>query len=390
MLSGSGPTWISPRIGRSAVAAARRWETVAVGLLLGGGLWLRLQSYPNSPDLNADEYDWAWTGLTLIRNRVPTGWTDLWSTYGHWTNFTWQRHEYALVTPYLDHPPLFSLLVGGISWLFGARLLTDVSLATIRLIPISLSIAAAFLAFLLARKVVGLGASLVGLVALMAGPAAVALDRVVESESLLAILLLSALLSLVRLERNPRDRVALVVLVGACALAPLTKVPGVAVGFAAVLVLIARRDWSLGLVVVSATVVGLLAFAAYGALLDWQLFVHVWQAQADRHSGFQAGYTFLQAGTEGDWLWALGLIGLAFLILGRHHGAPLLAWPVAAYAVVMAMAANNDNARFYDWYRLALYPLVYMGVGIVFAELGRRVFGFVSGAPRPRLTWLQR
>jgi hypothetical protein len=341
------------------------WATLAGLVAIAAGL--RLNGHATSPALNADEYDWAWSGLTLWSRGVPIGWTDLWSSYPSNHLISWQGHTYPLVTPYLDHPPLFSLIVGGVSSLTGARGLTDVSLGTIRLVPIALSLVAIVLIFVLMRSTLGQlpAAITVGLLALSS--TVISLDRLTESESLLAVLMLIALLALKSFDEDGNRR-ALVVMVVACTLAPLVKVPGISVGLACTVILVSRgrlREAGVPLALAGA---GLVGFALYGALLDWPLFVHVWQAQAARHHGLNAGYELLRGGL-GDYWWGLGIVGLGALLLRTDRRGDWLVLPAIAYVVVITLAAAPDLAARYDWYRIVIYPLVYAGAGWVLAQV---------------------
>jgi 4-amino-4-deoxy-L-arabinose transferase-like glycosyltransferase len=350
----------------------RRIAALAVVVIVLVAAYLRGRGYAQSPPLNADEYDWAWTGLSLLQQHVPTGWTGLWAAYGHWVSFEWQGNEYLLVTPYVDHPPLFSILVGGVAWIAGERGLTDVSLSVIRLVPIGLSLVVLVLAYRLAQATVGIWPAIIAILLLAFSPAAITLARVTESEALLTVWLFTALLALNRLQKRPTDRYAIILLVISCVAAPLTKVPGIAVGFSAAVALFSwRRPW-LALMAGIAAFGGIVLFAAYGALLDFGLFLNIWSAQADRHTGFSAGYELLRGGLA-DWYWGLGIVGLSVLATRGGSAARLVVWPVLAYVVVITLTANADLAGRYDWYRIPIYPLVYIGAGFLIAELGRGV-----------------
>jgi len=337
--------------------------------------FLRSRGYSQRPPLNADEYDWAWTGLSLLQRGVPTGWTGFWDAYGHWRVFEWESKQYVLVTPYLDHPPLFSLLVGGVAWIAGNRVMTDVSLTVIRLVPIALSLLVLVLAYRLAQATVGTWPARIAILLLAFSPAAITLSRLTESEALLTVWFITALLAVNRLREWPAHRNALAVLLISCAAAPLTKVPGIAVGFAATVVLVSWNRPRLAVMAASAALMGVILFAVYGALLDLGIFIRVVSAHADRHSGFSAGYEMLRGGLA-DWYWGLGIVGLGVLATRGGAAARLVAWPVLAYVVVITLTADADLAGRYDWYRIPIYPLVYVGAGFLIAELARSMRRF--------------
>lgn len=346
---------------------------VIVPVILGIAACLRFQDYTKTPPLNADEYDWAWSGLTLIKNHIPTGWSEF-SAYPQFTVMPWQGAMYSLVTPYLDHPPLFSLIVGGLTWLTGARTFTDVDLAVIRLIPISLSLVVLLLAFQFVRS---LGGELVGFLtigALAVSPAAITMARLTESESLLTVWLLLVLLALQELEVNRSSRVSVGVLLACCILAPLTKVPGVVVGGIAVGILLYQRDFKRAILAVWATAVGFATFIIYGGLYNAEVFSNLWNAHLQTHTSWLAGLDLLRGG-GGDHLWMLGLIAVAATFFMNRRAAIFLGWPTLAYILLMTSAANPQNAFEYDWYRIPIYPLVYAGLALAAAAAIKEIRG---------------
>lgn len=109
---------------------------------------LRLYHYDVIPEFNwtADELAFCWNGMSLIQNHVATSWSWL-SSYGDFPILTWHGNPYKLVTPWFDHPPFFSLIVGGVAILGGANSFFDVSISIIRIPSLILSILSVFLLF---------------------------------------------------------------------------------------------------------------------------------------------------------------------------------------------------------------------------------------------------
>jgi hypothetical protein len=162
-----------------------------------------------------------------------------------------------------------------------------------------------------------------------------------------------------------------------CVLAPLVKVPGVIVGAACAVALLTERRWITAGLALLAAPVGVGLFAAYGAAIDWQQFLTIWHAQAARHTSLAAGPLFLFSGQAGLWnfvplndpLWSVGMVGLAAMLLrrplGREARIPLA---FAGFALLMTLTASTEGAQYYGWYRIAVYPLAYLGVGDLVAR----------------------
>ena len=353
---------------------APRWSAgdwIFVSLVLTVGFGLRLYHYTDAPQFhdNPDEVQFAWAGLSLLSSHVPQSW----SFFPEYTTHTWlvtpNGLSYPLVKPWLDHPPVFAVLTGGAAWLAGERQFTEVTAAAVRLPPIWLSATAVVLSYGLARRVLGRGPAIAGALLLATAPGAVLFGRSVEPEALLAPLLLAALLAAHRLLMNDGGRGSLAVLIACCALAPMVKVPGLAIGGAIALALAVNNRWRLGMLALAAAIAGLLLFALYGAWQDWNLFIAVFKEQAAHRTGVMGAFEFIvePAGLNRrfrDPWWLLGWVGIGAILWQRRRtmASDLVAWPVVAYAAAMLVMADQ-RVSIFGWYRIAVYPLVYLAAG---------------------------
>ena len=356
------------RLARSA------WEAGGIQGLVVVAFVLRLHEMTAVPPLSAnhDPIAFAWSGLTLITRHYPSSWSWL----PAYEAFTWlpaNGTTYRIVAPWLDHPPLFSLVLGAWVWLQGARELVDVTHRMVVGAAVGLSLVSLMLAYRLGSRVLGNGPAALAALLLATSPYAVLLSRQAVTEALLAPILLTGLILLHRIwsgEAGRFDEAALL----ACSLsAPLVKVPGVLVVacFAAILLFMGRGR--LALAVAAAGLGGIALYAAYGALLDWDIFVAVIRSHEDRRGGVMGAYEFI-AGEAGvgraarDGWWLLGWIAIGLLILrsGALHlrRALLVALPPAIYAAGLVILAVEGNVQSYGWYKIAVYPLVYLTAGL--------------------------
>ena len=350
------------------------WAPAIVVPVLVAGAVLRLHGYTSSPAFgaNQDEVAWAWLGQSLWLHHWPASWSYLPGHAHVGAMRTYGGVYLPWVHPDFDMPPLFGLLVGGVALLAGQHTPTAVGPQAIRLVPIALSLVSAGLLYQLAKRYLGLPTALVALAAFCLTPWVVEASRLVESEWLLAPMLLGGLL--LAGQKGWRSTMAML---GLCLLAPLVKVPGVIVGAACAFALLTERRWLMAVMALLAAPVGVGLFAAYGAAIDWHQFVITWQAQAARHTSLAAGQLFLFSGQDGLWnfvplndpLWSVGMVGLAAMLLrqplGRQARIPAA---FAGFAVLMALTTSTEGAQYYGWYRLAVYPLAYVGVGDLVAR----------------------
>ncbi|GAC1328309.1 MAG: hypothetical protein NVSMB17_03580 [Candidatus Dormibacteria bacterium] len=330
---------------------------------------LRLHQDTRAPQLedNQDPLQFAWSGLTLITRHVPYAWEVFTRSYRYDYVLHMNGTEYNITHPWFSHPPLFSLLVGGWSYLLGARELTDVTAAMVRPVPIALSILSLVLAYMLLRRLLGVGPAMLGMLVFAVSPGAVLLGREVETEALLAPLFLLGLLLIHDLVTDGARRLTIPGLLLCCLLMPLVKVTGIVVAGSFALVLISTGRWRLALACGAAGVGGLGLFAIYGAAYDWHLFLAVVAEWRDIHRhGVMAGFEFITdsagigQGFRDGW-YHLGWLGLAYLALRRPSGqaSSLMAWPCLVYAGGVALLGDVLVQGRFGWYRILLYPLLY-------------------------------
>ena len=348
------------------------WEILALGVILIAATILRFHDYSLAPVFhdNQDPLQFAWAGLTLITKHSPYAW-EIFKSYKYDYVLVANGSQYTITHPWLSHPPLFSLLVGGWAYLLGARELTDITAQMIRPVAIVLGLVSMWLGYILGRRVLGTRAALIGVVLLAVSPGAVLLGREVETEALMAPLFLASLLMIHRLQTGEGGRIAMGVLLACCVLLPLTKVTGVVVAGALAVTLLATGRWKLAGATLLAGAAGFGLFAAYGALFDFQLWLAVLNEWRDTHRhGVMAGLEFItdNAGVGRafrDGWWHLGWIALGAIMLRARSGPGvlLLAWPVVAYAAGIALLGDVLVQGRFGWYRIVLYPVLYAAVG---------------------------
>jgi hypothetical protein len=194
------------------------------------------------------------------------------------------------------------------------------------------------------------------------------------------VLLLLALLCTRRLvDEAPGRPWSLGVLLGCCLAAPLMKVSGLAVPGVCVAILFVLGQRRPAVLAGVAGLVALLAFAAYGLIVDWRVFVHIWTQQVGNREGVMAAFDFI-ADSSGvnrrlrDGWWLLGWIGIGLLALRHDRRLQLfLVWPAAAYAATMMVMAGGEQVQQYGWYKVIVYPEVYVAAGYLAWTAVRRV-----------------
>ena len=133
---------------------------------------------------------------------------------GHWFVEPFQEVFHGKLVPSAGHPPLWELLLAGVSWLGGTTYIAH------RLLGCALGAATVVLVALLGRRVAGERAGLVAAAIAAAYPVMIAADGSLMSEGLYSLLIAAALLLALRLREraDARSAAALGAVVGLAAL----------------------------------------------------------------------------------------------------------------------------------------------------------------------------
>ncbi|HKQ96421.1 MAG TPA: glycosyltransferase family 39 protein, partial [Candidatus Polarisedimenticolia bacterium] len=306
--------------------------------------------------------------------------------------FRWFGDRYNVVRPYFDHPPLFSLPVGLVVSLAGARTYLDCTLPVMRLVPILCSLIGLLMLHRLARAY---GASdraaLLATLVYATLPLLVLTHRLVKAESLLSLLFMGALLA-IRETLAGTDSVTGTDPVGVAAgkggttgagaarhgalragifsaLSIWTKATGVVVPVVAAMLLLARRRRADAGLVLACGAAAVALYLLYGMAYDAGVFFKVLQAQSTTKWVSMEAFHDLLGGKvvvkwfgRGTYLWLL----LAALLASLGRGRRLLL-PLVVYGAVLALTA--DHRVVYGWYRLPLYPFLCIAAGLYLERL---------------------
>ena len=196
-----------------------RIALVAAVLLLGVGLraW-RLGDQP-AHNATADEYALTWAGMTLVANGTPQSWSWL-DAYGTRSVIQWRGNPYPIVQPWMDHPPLYPLVMGLWMRVGGYIDPLSVDLRYMRVSSVLLFGLSFFLLAQLALRNLAFPAGVVALLLYAVAPPAVIQQRLVVTEALWVSLGLAAFLLMQRWQKTRSTRI-LLGLTCVCALLPL-------------------------------------------------------------------------------------------------------------------------------------------------------------------------
>ena len=268
--------------------------TFAIAILILGAV-LRINNYQEHPVL--DEYDFAWIGITLINNHQPTGWSWL-ESYGPrnksitWTSegykesplIMWENNGYRLVTPDIEHPPLWSIIQGVFLKTVNISEMFDITVEKMRILPLVLSLFTLLFLMLLAKIWFGEERALLTGLFYATIPVMVISNRWAMPENFITLLLLISF-SLYEHYKKTEKRYNIIIIGVLAGLASLAKVPGLAVAaiMIAFLFIDNNKNKNRNILIISTlTFLFFSLYLVYGFYLNAELFKKVLSEQGSR------------------------------------------------------------------------------------------------------------
>ena len=343
-------------------------------LLLVIGLGLRSYHLGDLHNVEPDERAFLMAGTSIIRDGVPTAWIIPWPEH-NWDAY-WQVTDTNIVTPYLDHPPLFYTGVGLWAYLVGQDDLSDPDWLLLRLPMIAISGLTMLLTFLFVQRAFNTTLALFTLAAYAFFPSAIVTARFLLTDNAITLFLM-ACLYLMMVHTSSKNaavkRWSAVLIIVIAGLAPLLKLSGLMVPGAVVLFYFIRRNFRMGWLVLAATLTSLAFLLGFAWFYSWAVFVgaqtsHLYRPQTFEH--FWSFFTLLDIGNMAffDPSLVVGLIGaLALAQFDRAHPGKLALFSTLIITSVMFLYIAPIEA--YGWYKYPVYPLIAVGLGYVLWQL---------------------
>jgi len=343
-------------------------QSLIIVLILLLGFFLRSNNLSTWPRQGAtfDEYAWTWQGISLIKNHVPTSWSPH-PEYKNYKDVIYQKTHFRIVTPFLEHPPVFGLVAGSFAILNGVQGIYDLHFYDIRPLALILGMLSLILLYLLVKEIYDKKTALVASLLYATVPTVVIGSRIVQNENffiplwLLSLFLISKFIK----TKNPwlRNLAALI-----CGLLILAKIPWVAGGISIVIIFLALKKYKdIVKFLAIAIPIGLLYFV-YGFYFDRELFLSLLSLQAQRYdltfnsiyALFQKPYLVDRFYTDG-WIY-FGWFSVVLLFLKDFKKNIFVSAPILAYFLIFLSGIPDEAGH--GWYRYPFYPFLIISTAI--------------------------
>ena len=343
------------------IALSLIWFLVLLGVVLRV---YKVDVYP--VDNNDDGLFYAWAGLSLYENPLSPASHSIFDKDNPALIWRSQFMDYQpidrfglkLVKPWLDHPPLATLLIALPAKLLGYKTFELIPQIIVRFPAIIASIFTLWLTYLLALKLFGRKTALWSLVFISTVPYFVVAHRQSFLENFLTPVFLAALLAL--LNKKLRLAVILAALVG------WMKIPGFGVPFIFAGWLWWQKQKQSAFFFIRGGVISVLAYLSYGFLTGKAFFWQTMTNQGIRGTFVNSFFDEITKphfyGGFADGWYVLGL-ALIFLMLTKfkQEKFKLYNWFMAGWLLVLFLVAGRFNNS--PWYYYPLIPFLAINLG---------------------------
>ncbi len=330
---------------------------------------LRAHNYEKTPGIgHLEEQMFGWAGIYLIEEGTPVAWSSL--NYPDRAEIFRGKIDYnggqpevhvRLYKPWLEQPPLYSLISGGSAHLFGANRHMVLPNAYIRFPTIIIATLTALMIFLIARLVSGFWTGLLAMFLYGSVPIFVFGSRLSVPENLIALFLMIMVYLLLKYQQAQQWQfvIWLPILAG---LAGLSKPTGYFLMPLAAFYALRFLKWKHLAYIVLGVVPFILAYIWYGTYFDKEIFWFIQSRQSLRPVGFaDLGWFFISPAYDifmlTDTWYILCLMSAIFFIFKGEQGQKRLILFALVFWLIIIMISGGETDVL-PWYRYPAFPLL--------------------------------
>ncbi len=352
-----------------SIIKSRNFKILTLIIVLVLTFILRAHNFEKTPAIgNLEEMLYAWSGIYLVETGVPISWSTL--DYP-------KRAKYFsgviksnggkpdagvnLYKPWLDEPPLFSLLVGSFAHLYGAKRTDMIPAAFIRTPVIIIAFFTSIVIFLIARFVSGFWTGVLAILVYGTTPIIVFGSRLAVPENLIAFLFSLTLLLILFYLKKPKFRYLVLIPLFA-GLAGLSKPTGFFIAPIAIYFAITKKDFKGVIYIFLGTLLFILLYILYGLHYDSEIFWRITSLQSFRPVGFGSLAWYLVSPSY-DWRtlidsWYIFLTAafVFYIFLPFQDHRKIVIFSLVYWVIVVMLSGGEGDLL--AWYRYPTFPLL--------------------------------
>lgn len=326
-----------------------------------------------------EEYAYSWMGIHLIETGIPRTWSPTGKFSVQDIAFSGKIKDYDaelnvdILSPWLDLPPLYGLLSGGAAHLYGANKWSILPASYIRLPALFFAFATTIILFLLAKKLFGFWLAMFSATIYSLTPLFVFSQRLSVAENGITFFYILAIyLTILYIEKQKWYLLSFMpILIG---LAGLMKQTGFLIVFFIIFLLAKNRLWKESVFVFLGVCWFIGIFFAYGAAIDWNLFLQINLQQGNRPIGF-LGLPFLLSSPgysteflyDGWYVFSLFAVIYLSIIRFTDKRFQLISLAFIFWAMVVVFSGGQTDALL--WYHFPFFPFLAISAALLLSEI---------------------
>jgi len=331
---------------------------------------LRVHNFDRTPGPgHLEEMAFAWSGIYLIETGVPVSWSTLdypkkAEVYKGRVTSQGGGEPYQYVTlqkPWLDQPPLFSLIVGAFGHFYKADRTQIIPPAYIRTPTVFMALLTAVLVFLIASSLSGFWIGILSMLFYGTVPILVFASRMAVPENLIAMVFLTIILLILNFQKNPKFLWLLPIpfLVG---IAGLSKPTGFLILPFVLYFAFCQKFYKSAVYLILATIPFIVFFFAWGFHFDKEIFLHITAIQSLRPVGFSSLAWFFTSPAYDinlflDSWYVFGLLAAVYFIFKPEEDLKRIVSFAFVYWLIIVMISGGEGDLL-PWYRFPAFPLL--------------------------------
>lgn len=330
---------------------------------------IRAHNYDREPPFgHLEEHLYAWSGLYLIETGTPVSWSAL--DYPQRAEIFRGKIDFhgnpseafvRLYKPWLDEPPVFSLIVGLFAHIYHADKNFLIPSSYIRLPVVVFSTLTSIMVFLIADLISGYWIAILAMLLYGTIPTLVISSRLAVAENLIALLYMLMIYLLIKFKENPNFKwlLPIPIIVG---LAGLSKPTGFFLTPLAIFFVLKEKYFKSSIYILAITALFFLAFIVYGVHYDSQIFWKIFSTQGFRPVGFSGlGWFFVSPAYDittfiDTWYIFATLAGFFFVLVPNKSLKGVISLAFLYWLGVVLLTGGEQDLL--PWYRYPAFPLL--------------------------------
>jgi 4-amino-4-deoxy-L-arabinose transferase-like glycosyltransferase len=325
--------------------------------------------YERVPQMgNLEEMLFAWSGIYLIETGVPISWSTL--DYPKRATYFKGELDYqggppkagvTLRKPWLDEPPVFSLLVGWFAHIYNADKTDIIPPGYIRMPVVIIGAITSIFVFLIARLASGYWMGILSMLLYGTIPVIVIGSRLAVPENLIALLFAIAVYLILKFEIKPK-LIYLLPIPLLAGIAGLSKPTGFFITPLFMYFAFLKKFYKAAVYMFLATLFFIGLFILYGVYYDAEIFWQIVSIQGFRPVGFGSlGWFLISPGFDHtglkDSFYIFCLVSAMYFIFSVQDKMKRIVVFSFVYWVIIVMLSGGEGDML-AWYRYPTFPLL--------------------------------